>query len=47
MKNLPTILYEGETIVNEANLLSTQTSPLKVLTLLKLFINKLLLLYVE
>ena len=43
MKNLPTICYEGDTIVNEADSLYTQTSPLKALTLLKLLSTKLLL----
>ena len=36
MKNLPTIWCEGDTIANEADPLSTETSPLKASTLLKL-----------
>ena len=36
LKNLQTIRCEGDTIVNEANPLSTETSPLKASTLLKL-----------
>ena len=40
MKNLPTIRCEGDTTVNEADPLSTETSPLKTSTLLKLASTK-------
>ena len=40
MKNLPTIRCEGDTIVNEVDPLSTETSPLKASTLLKLASTK-------
>ena len=39
-ENLPTIQCEGDTITNEVDPLSTETSPLKALTLLKLASTK-------